>query len=187
MFNSAAALVSGNATVIALVSIITTGTVAIAGLVVQIVLARAATSRAERLRRYNELVSVYSEVGRALSSDTFALNRLFKFSKDGKLNSLGAYLNAANVKREYTKLALATEPRHALKMLRLHAASSEVIQAVERLSRIIDDQPGNLSNEEAKPWWDAKLAAVENALREYYELAGQDARRKLKSRRSSND
>lgn len=170
---------------IALVGVISTAVVGLAGFGVQLGLARRAAANQQRRSRYEEITQAYAEVGRVLSTGTYQLNRLFNFLPNGKLDKRGTMLTVAKLRDEIENYALADEPRHQMKMLHFHKAAPVVLDAVKAWYSAVESQPSkNMADAKVKPWWDAKLKSVDDALKAYYEAAGIDARSALDGERN---
>jgi hypothetical protein len=172
--NDAAALAAANH--VALAGVIATAAVAVVAIVVQLVLTRIAVVGSERLRRYNELVDVYSKVGEVLSANTTTMAMAMREILQ-KPNLITAVFVKRRIAKEIHDFAIASNPRHSLNMLKLHRAGEPVVIAERALFDAFEINIDlSLTNSQARDWLEAHMEDVNETLANYYVVAGDDAR-----------
>jgi hypothetical protein len=159
--------------VIAAAGVVGTFVTAISSLVVQGVLNAIGHRRDARRKRDEELIAVYSEVGRIYSASLRTFYELFEFGDDGQIT----HARTPEETKEATNSALAAlEPRHNTNMMKLHGAGSSVEAAMRELTSNMSI-PSLPKDTNPKTWWDARLKLLEDGLSNFYVASGIDARK----------
>lgn len=164
---------------IATIGITATAVVAIAGLVVQLVIASQVRKAERRRKRYDELVSVYTEVGRGLSLAVVSLASAVRFTDKGGLARIRP---VDEILEETKKDARELEFRHFRGLLRMYGADQAVFDAINAVHAHMDTLiPDVVPDDKVREWWDAHQIEIGEALRDFYRLAGVHARNALKA------
>lgn len=164
---------------IAAIGIIATAVVAIAGLVVQLIIAAHTRKTERRRKRYDELVNVYSEVGRGLSLAVASLASAVQFNEDGKTARIRP---AEEVLEETERDARELEFRHFRGLLRMYGADQTVLDAINTVhAQMYMLVPESVPDAKFREWWDAHQKEIGATLRDFYQLAGIHARKALKA------
>jgi hypothetical protein len=165
---------------LAFYGLLTTLIAALAGIGAQLWISYRSARDAERLRRHNELVHLYSDLGKFITRSNYSLATLIKFRKDNTVNPILAPFHARAVTKKFESWVDEFQPAHNIKLLTLHQAGQAVIAAFERWSDgAQEDVPEGLDDSSAKTWWEAKVKRSGEDSTAFYAAAGQHAKAAL--------
>lgn len=142
--------------------------IAILGFLVNLRLSHTTQQRENARMRYNELVSLYGDIGKSMNVRYLALKQLLEAA---------AMKPNARLEAKLERLADEMDPAewsHLGQMLNLYGAGAKVNEAYDRFYELIMKWP-----DETNEIRQVLLDAIEGAIQRFYREAGYDAREAL--------
>lgn len=165
-------------TAVAIAAILGTALTAIAGLIVQLLIASRTLRRDKRKRRYDELIDIYARVGFSMSMATAIVERLSTALLAGEET-----WPRHGLRRQLDTHLIALDPptsiEHARRTLRLFGASTDVLASFDQWREVILGASAIASSEQLSGWIADGPGALSTKLDEYHVVASAHARSKL--------